>query len=219
MLLAYISGIGDFLNLETLKQHRQELISFVESYPLLAPITYILCYIIATALSIPGAILLTLTGGFLFPQPFCTIYTITGASIGACIIFLIARTTLGDSLKQKAGKFMNKMESGLKENAVSYLLFLRFVPIFPFWVANLAPAFFGVSFFTYAWTTVIGITPGSFVFTQAGAGLGAILDSEEKFSVSTILNNDMKIALLALGIFALIPILLKKLQNKNSEND
>lgn len=219
MLLGYLSGISDFLSLNALKQHRKELIFLVNSYPLLAPIVYIAAYIIVAALSIPGAIFLTLTGGFLFPQPFSTIYTVFGASTGGCIVFLIARTAIGNYLKQKAGRFMDKMEAGFHENAISYLLFLRFVPIFPFWVVNLAPAFFGVRFFTFAWTTYIGIIPASFVFSQAGAGLGAILDSDQEFSVSTILNDDMKIALLALGVFALIPILLKKFKKKSPVND
>jgi uncharacterized membrane protein YdjX (TVP38/TMEM64 family) len=95
---------------------------------------------------------------------------------------------------------------------VSYLLFLRLVPLFPFWLVNLAPAFLGIPLRTFVWTTFIGIIPGAFVFAQAGAGLGAILDSNQGLSINGIFNWQVKIALIALGIFALIPILVKKIR-------
>jgi uncharacterized membrane protein YdjX (TVP38/TMEM64 family) len=155
-----------------------------------------------------------LAGGFLFPQPFSALYTIIGASIGATFLFLAARTAFGEFLRKRAGPMMKKMEKGFEDNAASYLLFLRFVPIFPFWLVNLAPAIFGVSLFTYVWTTVVGITPGSFVFTQAGAGLGAIFDSGESFSIGLLFNNEMKIAFVALGFFALMPVVIRKIASR-----
>jgi uncharacterized membrane protein YdjX (TVP38/TMEM64 family) len=136
---------------------------------------------------------------------------VTGATIGASFLFLAARSAIGDSLKRKAGPLLKKMESGFQENAWSYLLFLRLVPLFPFWLVNLAPAFFGGSFTTYFWTTFVGIIPGAYVFTQAGAGLSMIFESGDSFSFSTIFNTQIKMALVALGLFALLPALLKKL--------
>ena len=166
------------------------------------------------ALSLPGGAILSLFGGFLFPQPFSTIYVVIGATIGAALIFLAARSALGEILYKKAGNIFNKMEKGFQENAISYLFFLRLVPIFPFWIVNLAAAFFRVSFWTYLWTTFLGIAPGSFVFTQAGAGLSAIFETGQTFSLSTIFNMQIRIALIALGIFALIPILIKKFKKR-----
>lgn len=218
MLFAYFFGLGEYLTFGELKRHREALTSFVESYPLAAPLLYTLTYAVSTALSIPGAIFLTLFGGFLFPQPFATIYVVTGATIGAIIIFLAARTALGETLKEKAGPRLKKMQKGFQEDAANYLLFLRFVPIFPFWLVNLAPAFFGVNLWTFAWTTFVGIIPGAFVFAQAGAGLGAILDSGKELSIDTIFNTEVKIALIALGIFALLPTVIKRFR-RNKNND
>lgn len=205
----------DYLTFESLKEKREALLQYRDQYPVLAPITFILLYITITALSVPGAVFVTLFGGFLFPQPLSTIYVLIGATIGASIIFLAAKTAFGDLLREKAGPVLQKMESGFRENAVSYLLFLRFIPIFPFWLVNLAPAFFGVTLWTFVWTTFIGILPGSAVYTQVGAGLGAILDSGEEFSISAVFNWKLRIALIALGLFVLIPVIVKKFRKKN----
>lgn len=217
--LSYYFKLHHYLSVEQIKKHRLFLLDFVQGYPNLAPLVFLLVYIIATALSIPGDIFLTILAGFLFPQPYCTILVIIGATIGAIALFLIARTAFGDFLKDKAGPFLKKMQAGFQENEVSYLLFLRFVPIFPFWLVNIAPAIFGVSLYTFAWTTFIGIIPGSFVFTQIGAGLGSILDSQEPFSLSSALTLEVRIALIALGLFALVPIAYKKFRKKKSRYD
>ncbi|MBA3815833.1 MAG: VTT domain-containing protein, partial [Parachlamydiaceae bacterium] len=103
-----------------------------------------------------------------------------------------------------------------QENAASYLLFLRFVPLFPFWLVNIAPAFFGVSLLTFVWTTLVGIFPGTLVFTLAGAGLEKILENNEPFSLSTIFNTQIKMALILLGITALVPIALKRFRKKST---
>lgn len=215
MIIFYLSGITDYLSYEMLQQHRRTIVNWVETHYILAPLAYTAFYLVATAISLPGATILTITGGFLFGQPGATIYTVIGATIGACIIFLVAKTAFGAILQAKAKPFLKKMEEGFHENQISYLFFLRLVPLFPFWLVNIAPAFFNVSLITYAWTTFIGIIPGAFVYTQAGTGLGAILDSGQELTIENILNIQVKIALIALAIFALIPILVKKLRKKS----
>jgi uncharacterized membrane protein YdjX (TVP38/TMEM64 family) len=217
MLLAYFTGVTEALSFENLREQRSSLVAFVEERPVAAPAAYIAVYIFIVALSIPGAVFITLFGGFLFPQPYATLYTVVGATIGASCIFLAAKTALGDLLKEKAGPLLKKMEAGFHENAASYLLFLRLVPVFPFWLVNLAPALFGIPLRTFIWTTFFGIMPGTFVFTQAGTGLGAIFDSGEELNLATIFNNDIKIALVALGLFALLPLLIKRFR-KNKED-
>lgn len=216
MTIAYLSGIHELLTYESLKEHRDTLKQYVHSYPYFAPILYITAYTLSTALSIPGGAILSIFGGFLFPQPYSTLFVVIGATIGATMIFLIAKTAFGETLKEKAGEKLQKMQSGFQENAASYLLFLRLVPLFPFWLVNLAPAFFGVALFTFIWTTFIGIIPGAFVFTQAGVGLDAIFESGESFSIDTIFNNQIKIALVALGIFALLPVVIKRIYQKSA---
>lgn len=203
-----------YLTFEELQKNRITILQITEAYPILAPICFILIYIAVTALSIPGAVYITIFGGFLFEQPFSTLYVLIGATIGASIIFLAAKTAFGTLLKEKAGELLQKMESGFRENAISYMLFLRFVPLFPFWLVNLAPAFFGVSLWTFIWTTFIGILPGSTVFTQVGAGLGAILDKGDTFSLEAVFNWKLRIALIALGLFSLIPVIVKKIRKK-----
>lgn len=214
MLVGYFTGFYRSLDFDTLKYHHNELIEYVNNNPIMTPFMFMGAYAASTALSIPGGLLLSLLGGFLFRQPLCTIYVVIGATTGATLLFLAARTALGDFLKKRAGPFLKKMEKGFNENAVSYMLFLRFVPLFPFWLVNLAPAFFRVRLRTYIWTTLVGITPGAFVFTQAGRGLGAIFETSEDFSLASVLNIETKIALIALGIFALIPIFVKKWRKK-----
>ena len=212
MAIVYFSGAYQYLSFETLKEHHVALKTFVAAHPFSVPLAYMLVYIVATALSIPGALFLSLLGGYLFSQPFSTLYVVFSATCGATIIFFAARTAFGDSLRKKASPFLKKVESGFQQNAASYLLFLRLVPLFPFWFVNIAPAFFGVSLRTFVWTTFVGIIPGAFVFTFAGGGLEEIFESGNEFSIATVFNTQVKIALLLLGILALLPIVVKKLR-------
>lgn len=214
----YFFGIYQYFSLDTLRTYHKHLKMFVEMHPILLPVLFCLAYIVLTALSVPGAIFLTLLGGYLFPQPFSTIYVVFSATCGATLIFLAARTALRDFLKRKAGPFLQKMEKAFKENAASYLLFLRFVPLFPFWLVNIAPAFFDVPLTTFVWTTLVGIVPAVFVFTLAGAGLDKILESNEPFSINTFFNTEIKLALILLGITALVPIVVKKFKKNQPDH-
>jgi uncharacterized membrane protein YdjX (TVP38/TMEM64 family) len=212
---AYFLGLEKYVTFETLKDHHSTLKFFVSEHPLITPLLYICLYIAMSALSIPGGALLSVTGGFLFGQPWSTVYVVLGATVGSSIIFLAAKTALGELLFKKAGPLLTKMQKGFERHAVSYLFFLRLVPLFPFWAVNLAPAFFGVRFRTYFWTTFLGIIPGTFVFTQAGTGLSSILEKGEAFSIETVFNWQIRIALIALALFSLLPIIIKKLKYKN----
>lgn len=214
MAASYFLGIWDLLSFDALKGRRIWLKSLVASHPVLAPLLFMAVYTVSTALSIPGGAALSIFGGFLFPQPYSTLFAVTGATCGALIVFLIARSTIGESLRLRAGPWLQKMRKGFQENAASYLLFLRLVPLFPFWLVNIAPAVFDVRLLTFAWTTFIGIIPGAFVFTQAGVGLGAILDKGDEFTLGSIFNLQVKIALIALALFALLPVLVQKLRKK-----
>lgn len=216
MTFAYFFGLGELFTYEKLKNQRATLVKFVSEYPVYSSVIFIIIYIISTALSVPGGSFLSIIGGFLFPQPLSTLFVVFGATVGATFIFLAAKTAFGETMKEKAGPMLNKMRKGFLENSASYLLFLRLVPAFPFWLVNLAPAFFSVKLSTFVWTTFIGIIPGAFVFTQTGAGLGSIFDSSEELSIETIFTTDSKIALLALALFALLPIIIKKLRKEKS---
>lgn len=205
-----LSGLSDYLSFETIKLYRQELTGFVAENALLAGVAYVLVYIIAVAFSFPGAVFLTLTGGFLFGAVTGTLLTVLGATIGATIIFLFARTIFGDDALERFGAPAQKLAENIRKNAASYLLVLRLVPLFPFFLVNLIPAFVGVRTSVYVLTTFFGIMPGTAVFSLSGAGLGSVLDRGEEISVGSILTPEIIAGLVGLALLSLAAIPLKK---------
>lgn len=205
----YLSGLTHYVSLNTLRTYHLQIIQFTDTHPVLTPLLFIGSYIIVAALSLPLSIYLTLVSGFLFKQPYALIYVVIGATLGASIIFLAARYALWDFFKERSGPYLRKFEKGFQQNEVSYMLFLRLIPLFPYWVVNLVPAFLGVRFTTFVWTTAVGIIPSTFAFTQIGRGLETLLDSNAKIRVISLLNPDILLAFIALGLIALTPILLK----------
>jgi uncharacterized membrane protein YdjX (TVP38/TMEM64 family) len=145
MMIAYFVGVTHYLTFDMLREKHRVLKSFVDQHSVVAPLAFMGIYFLSTMLSVPGAVFLTLLGGFLFPLPLSTLYVVIGATCGASVMFLVARSAFGDILRKKVKiQTIQKMEKGFQENPVSYLLFLRFIPLFPFWMVNLVPAFFGV---------------------------------------------------------------------------
>ncbi len=210
---AFAFGVGDYLSFEALRDNRELLVSFVADHALIAVLGFIALYAVSTALSLPGGAALSITGGFLFGSVFGTIWIVTGATLGATLIFLAARTALGDSLKSKAGPWLKKMESGFRDNAFNYLLVLRLVPLFPFFVVNLVPAFLGVGLKTFLSATIIGIIPGTFVFASVGAGLGSVFELGGDFSPASALTPEVITALVGLAVLALIPVGYEKIKS------
>ena len=117
MAFAYFSGAYKTITFDNLRQHHRELQVLVDDEPYMAPFLFMLVYIAATTLSIPGGIFLSLIGGYLFHQPYCTIYVVVAATIGATLLFLAARFAFGKSLKEKASPWLGKMKKGFNENA------------------------------------------------------------------------------------------------------
>jgi uncharacterized membrane protein YdjX (TVP38/TMEM64 family) len=212
--LFFALGLDKYVTFEVLRQNRNVLMAYVAGMPVKAVLLYVLAYAAATAFSLPGGAVLTLTGGFLFGTVVGTAATVVGATIGATALFLAARTALGDLLRAKAGPFLQKMEAGFKENALSYLLVLRLIPAFPFFIVNLVPAFLGVPLATYVVGTFLGIIPGTFVFASIGAGLGSIFDSMQEVSLKGALTPQVIVALVGLAVLSLIPVAYKRLKNR-----
>lgn len=210
-------GLDQYLTFEALSEHREALLDFVADNPILAPIAFIAIYALATAMSLPGGVVLTIAGGFLFGTLFGGFCVVIGATLGAIAIFLIAKTALGDALRSKAGPWMTRMEAGFKENELSYMLILRLVPLFPFWLVNLVPAFLGVSLATYAIATFVGIIPGSFAYASVGAGLGTVFDQGKAPGLDILADPKVWGPMLALVILALVPIVYKRIAGKKSE--
>ena len=139
-----------------------------------------------------------------------------GATIGATALFLAARYAFADLLRAKAGPAIRKMEDGFREDAFNYLLVLRLVPIFPFWLVNLVPAFLGVSLKVYVIATFIGIIPGGFVYALVGNGLGAIFDRGEVPDLLIIFQPQILAPILGLAVLAVIPVIYKKMKQRKA---
>lgn len=211
-------GVGDYLTFDALRENRHTLTMFVDEQGALAIAAFLGIYVLVTALSLPGGAILSIAGGFLFGTVFGTAYIVVGATLGAVGIFIAAQTALGDSLKAKAGPWLKKMEAGFQENALSYLLVLRLVPLFPFFVVNLVPAFLGVRLKIFIIGTAIGIIPGAFVFASVGAGLGSVFDSDAEFSPASALTPEVITALVGLSFLSLVPLAYKKIRARRKEN-
>ena len=182
------------------------------SSPSAAPLVFMVIYAAVVAFSLPGGAIMTITGGFLFGTGLGTAWVVLSATLGATILFVIARTSLGDPLRAKAGPWLKKMENGFQENGLSYLLVLRLKPLFPFFVVNLVPAFLGVHLRTYVIGTLVGIVPGSFVYATVGTGLGSIFDQNEAFTATGILTPEIVTALVGLSLLSLLPVAYKKIK-------
>lgn len=228
ILAATTIGMGwhRTLSLETVMRHRTAIDSLIAAHHAVALGAYCLLYLAAVVLSIPGAAILTICGGLLFGTLIGGLLAVVSATVGATIAFLIARSAFRGFLTRRAGALAAKMTSGFCHNAFFYLLFLRIVPIFPFWMVNLVPALCGVGVSTFVAATTIGIVPGTFAFAFFGAGLNSAMAAEEAsfkaclaadqgncslhFDPTAAATPQLIMALVALGIVALAPIVVKR---------
>lgn len=209
-------GLNKYISFEALKENRATLTDWVQRYGALAAVLFALGYAVMTAFSIPGGALATIVGGFLFGLWVGVAAVVIGATLGAIAVFLAARTALGDALRAKAGSGLRKMEDGFKKDALSYLLVLRLVPLFPFWLVNLVPAFLGVKLRTYAIGTFFGIIPGSFVYVSVGNGLGALLNAGQTPNLGIIFKPEILLPIVGLAVLALIPVVYKRMRARKS---
>ena len=214
LALAYLSDLGTYLTFDHLRAHHQIMVGYVAAHPVAAAGAYLLLYALAVAASVPGAVFMTIIGGFLFGAVLGTALTVIAATLGATLLFLAARTALGSALRGRAESWLGRMEAGFRRNAFSYLLVLRLVPLFPFFIVNLVPAFLGVGLGTYVAATLIGIVPGTLVYTLAGCGVGSILEAGGEFSIRSVLTPEMIAALCGLALLALVPVVYRRFSTK-----
>lgn len=215
----YFSGYGavvEQLVFDYLRDNREVLQATIADNFIIAISLYMLIYAAATAFSVPGGAVFTVCGGFLFGSLLGTTLTVFAATVGATAVFLIARSALGEMLRHKAKGQTEKLLEGLERDAFNYLLVLRLVPLFPFFIVNIAPAFASVPLRTYVIATFVGIIPGSFVFSQVGAGLGSIFDAGETLSLSSVLTLDIFLALTGLAVLSLIPVVYKRIKARKT---
>lgn len=196
---AQYSGLSEWFDLDTVGAYRNELLTWAEERPILSAFLFVAGYAGVVALSLPAASVLTLLGGFLFGRWFGTALIVVAATLGAVVIFWIATTSLGAGLRDRAGPFYQKIERNMQENAFGYLLFLRLVPVFPFFLVNIVPALFGIRTRIFALATLLGIIPGTFVYANLGRELGSVSRPQDLVSTQTL------IAFSLLGVMALVP--------------
>ncbi len=203
-------GLHRYFNLDALKAHRAMLLEAVAGHYAVALLGFIALYALLVAVSFPGASALTIAGGFLFGLWVGTAAAVVGATLGAALLFLAARHAFAAALRARAGPWLERVEKDFKTDGASYLLVLRLVPLFPFFAINLVAPFLGVSFLTYAATTLVGIVPGGFVYTSFGDGLGAIFDAGGTPTLRGILTTEIVIGLVGLAVLALLPVLYRR---------
>ncbi len=224
------------LSFETLARHYEALRTFIAAHEVSAIAAYVALYIVAVALSIPVSIpvgvYLTVTGGILFGAILGGAAAVVGATIGAICIFLIAKSAIGEYFVRRAGRLAEKVAQGFRADAFNYLLFLRLVPIFPFWLVNLVPALCGVPLATFVAATALGVIPATFAFAVVGAGLDSVIAAQQaayqsclaaarpdcrlEFHMKAALTPELLGALVALGVLALIPVVVKRLRARST---
>lgn len=228
-VLAFALGWNEHLSFRTIGLNYEALRAFIDAYYLIALSIFTLSYVILIALSLPGGLIMTVAGGLLFGWVVAVPASIIGATTGATIVFLAAKTSLGEALAAKATPWLCRLREGFKADALCYLLFLRLVPAFPFCVVNLVPALLGVPLRTYVLATSLGIIPGTFALAVAGSGLASVIEAQNAIhrvclaenagdaavcpytvDTSALITNELLFAFALLGIVALIPVLIKK---------
>jgi uncharacterized membrane protein YdjX (TVP38/TMEM64 family) len=233
MALVFVLGWHEHITLENVVAQRDRFHGVLARYPVPSVLAYMAIYVVAVALSVPCGLILTVAGGLLFGLLVGGLAAVTAATIGATIVFLIARTAVGESFSERAGPWLAKLSVGFRREALSYMLFLRLVPAFPFWFVNIAPAVLGVPLKTFVIGTFLGIIPATFAFASAGAGLDSVVMAAKseyaacvvakganacklKIHVGSLLTRELILALLLLSLAALIPMVLKRWRRRHA---
>ena len=222
----FVSGSYRMISYEVLLQNYEILARFVADQGFVAILMFGAIYASAVALSVPCALVMTLTAGVLFGTWVGASVALIGSSLGACVLFLIARTTIGRALALRAGPAVARLTSGFRKDAFNYLLMLRLTPIIPFWIVNLAPALIGVRFGTFAAATFIGMTPTTLAIASAAAGLSGVVKAQAaelrtcresgaanctaNFDPSSLLSTQTALALVFLATLSLVPVLVRR---------
>ena len=218
VIAVFASGVGRYLNLEVLQTHEAALRGFVGDNLVLALLAFMAVYALATAISFPGAVVLTLAGGYLFGTWTGGAATVIGATIGAIMVFYVVQTSLGAALRAKAeadGGTLKKVIDGVGQGAFGYILTLRLIPLAPFWLVNVAAALAHAPLRAYALATFIGIMPATFIYSGVGAGIGALVERGETPDLGVIFEPKVLLPLVALGLLSLGTTLYQRRKSKS----
>ena len=206
----WASGLPGELSWTGLARHHAALAAWVGLHPVLAPVLFVLLYVVVTALSVPEAAIVTVAGGLLFGTVLGGALTVVGATGGACILFVVARFALAESLARRGGTLMRVVRDRLQRDGFLYLLSIRLIPAFPFWLVNLAAALCGMRLAPFAAATFLGIAPGTFVFASIGAGIGSVLAAGGRPDLRLIFSLPVLGPLIGLAALSLLPLLWRR---------
>ncbi len=210
----FVFDLNSYISLDALTTHQDQLKLWVDNYGVLTGVVFTTIYAVAVAFSIPGAVFITIAGGLMFGPYLATFYVVIGATIGALAVFIAARYAFQDFFRQKVGSAAKRMEAGFRANELTYMFILRLVPLFPFWLVNLVPAFLGVSVRTYVICTLIGIIPGAFVYSLVGDGAGAVLEAGGDLNLAIIFEPRFLAPIVGLAVLACVPIVYKRIRTR-----
>ncbi|WP_245943948.1 TVP38/TMEM64 family protein [Acuticoccus kandeliae] len=228
MVLFYVFDLHEHISLQEIIRRHEKLEALERDRTFMMVFAYLALYVLAVAVSFPGASLLTILGGLLFGPVLATLLTVVAATAGGAIIFLAAKTSLGAMLRARAGRFSQRLAEGFEADAFSYLLFLRLIPLFPFWLINVAPALFNVSLRTFVAATAIGIVPGTFAYALLGSGLKGVIKAQEranpgcadagtcKVDLGALFSPGLIAAIVLLSLVALVPVFWKRWRTRNA---
>lgn len=212
VLALYLSGWADALTLESLRLHRTQLHDAVAAHPGLAVAAFVGAYAAVTALSVPGAAIMTLASGLLFGPWAGGAASLVGATAGATAIYFATRSAFGEPFRRRAeqhGGALKRVIDGLGRDALSYVLTVRLIPVLPFWLVNIAAGVAGVPLRAYVLGSLVGMAPATFIYSWTGAGLGRLLDDGAEPDLGLLVDPYVLGPLLGLGVLALLPVLLR----------
>ncbi len=229
----WFSGVARVVSLESLMASREAISQWVGQNLALAMLAFFVTYVSLAALCVPGVVIMTVVSGFLFGVPSGVFLSALAATIGGTILFLIARTSFGNMLCERAGPRLSRLRRDFHADAASYMLFLRLTPAIPFWLVNLASALLGVELATFVWTTFLGIMPATFAFAFAGMGLDSVVAAHQaayescvasgaqscimRIRPTDLVTRELVLALAALGLLALLPVLVKRRRSRKAQ--
>lgn len=232
MATAFALGWHRHVSFQTIGQNYEQLRGFVDGNVALALGCYMALYVGIVALSIPVGLFMTVAGGVLFGWQIGGPAAVFGATVGASLLFLIVRSSLGAALAARAGPFVARLRDGFSQDALSYMLFLRLVPILPFFIVNLVPAVLGIPFSTFVIATALGVIPATMALSLAGSGLGSVITTQNEayrdclarsggtctysIDLGSLVTPQLLGALAALGLVALIPVAVKTWSKRNA---
>ena len=216
LLALWAFGLRRDLSWASLSLHQVELHTLVATHPIKAAVAYVVVYAVTVACSLPEGALVTIAGGLMFGTVLGGALAIAGASVGAVILFLAARYAYAEVVAQRAAPFMARLRPGIERDGFLYLLALRLVPLFPFWLLNLVAAACGMRLLPFTLATVLGIIPGTFVYAWIGAGLAGMLEGGGAPDFAAIFSPHILLPLLALATLTLLPVAWRAFKDRNA---